>query len=257
MRRNAWAPRSHSSWLTALPLEKHGHHLHKSEFKDARALRYDLPLQRLVSHCKCGQLFNVDHALSCPTGGYPSIRHNEVRDITASLLQQVCHDVTVEPQLQPLTGEAMALRSANREDAARLDISACGVWGGRFERTSFDVRVFNPSAQSNRQAPIMSVYWKHENEKKRSYEQSTRCRACLFYTLGDVSHRRNGSYCYQLLQSFSLNDKREERVALSSNHWLDPLQTELRTVANVHHVYPWLKEHLQIHLHQQHCDTDC
>ena len=54
-----------------------------------------------------------------------------------------------------------------------------------------------------------------------------------------------------------VNDKREERVALSSNHWLDPLQTELRTVANVHHVYPWLKEHLRILLHQQHCDTDC
>jgi hypothetical protein len=79
-----------SSWLTALPLEQHGHHLHMSEFKDAIALRYDLPLQRLASHCKCGQLFNVDRALSYPTGGYPSIRHNEVRDITVSLLQQVC-----------------------------------------------------------------------------------------------------------------------------------------------------------------------
>ena len=163
-----------SSWLSALPLEQHGYNLHKSEFKDAIALRYDLPLQRLPSHCKCGNFFNVEHALSCSTGGYPSIRHNEVRDITASLLQQVCHNVTIEPHLQTLSGEVMNLRSANRDDEARLDISECGVWGGRFERTFFDVRVFNPSARSNRLAPIPAVYRKHGKEKKRSYEQRVR-----------------------------------------------------------------------------------
>ena len=91
-------------------------------------------------------IFNVEHALSCPTGGYPIIHHNEVRDLTASFLQQVCHDVAVEPHLQPLTGEKMDLRSANCEDAARLDVSARGVWGGRFERSFFDIRVFNPCA---------------------------------------------------------------------------------------------------------------
>ena len=36
----------------------------------------------------------------------------------------------------------------NVQDGARLDISASGVWGGRFERTFFDVRVFNPLAAS-------------------------------------------------------------------------------------------------------------
>ncbi len=35
--------------------------------------------------------------------GFPSIRHNEIRDITANLLTEVCHDVSVEPGLQPLT----------------------------------------------------------------------------------------------------------------------------------------------------------
>ena len=24
-------------------------------------------------HCSCGALFTVDHLLSCPTGGYPTI----------------------------------------------------------------------------------------------------------------------------------------------------------------------------------------
>ena len=88
------------------------------------------------------------HALSCPTGGYPSIRHNEVRDITASLLTEVCHDVSIEPHLQPITGESMAHRTANTDNQSRLDIAASGFWGVyRFEREFFDVSVFNPSAQ--------------------------------------------------------------------------------------------------------------
>jgi len=28
----------------------------------------------------------MEHAFTCPCGGFPSIRHNEVRDLTASLL---------------------------------------------------------------------------------------------------------------------------------------------------------------------------
>ena len=37
-----------------------------------------------------------------------------------------------------------------------------------------DVRVFNPSAQSNRHSPLSSVYRKHEQEKKRHYDQRVR-----------------------------------------------------------------------------------
>ena len=90
--------------------------------------------------------------------------HNEVRDLTASMLREVCHDVQVEPHLQTLTGETMGHRSANTETGARLDISACGVWGGRFERTFFDVRVFKPSVRSNRATSLQSTYHKHEKK---------------------------------------------------------------------------------------------
>ena len=40
------------------------------------------------------------------------MRHNEVRDITASLLSEVCHGVTTEPHLQSLSGEIMSHRTA-------------------------------------------------------------------------------------------------------------------------------------------------
>ena len=142
-----------STWLSSLPITRHGFSLHKSDFRNAIALRYAWPLERLPSHCSCGQIFSVDHALSCPTGGYPSIRHNEVRDLTASMLSEVCHNISIEPHLQPLSGETMSLHSANTNDHARLDIAANGFWGGRFERAFFDIRVFNPSARSNCDAP--------------------------------------------------------------------------------------------------------
>ena len=44
----------------------------------------------------------------------------------------------------------MLHRSAITDDGACLDIAVYGFWGGRFEKAFLDVRVFNPSAQSNR-----------------------------------------------------------------------------------------------------------
>ncbi len=75
-----------ASWLTALLLEEHGFALHKTAFRDAIALRYGWSPSQIPTNCVCGHLFSVQHALSCPRGGFPSIRHNELRDITASLL---------------------------------------------------------------------------------------------------------------------------------------------------------------------------
>ena len=165
-----------SIWLTAVPIDHHGFALHKSAFResDALSLRYDWPLSNRPSYCACGHSFSIDHALSCPTGGFPSIRHNEVRDITASLLSEVYHGVSVEPLLQPLSGETMAHNIANVDNNSRLDVSAYGFWGGRFERAFFDVRVFNPCARSNRRATLQSTCRCNEQEKKKQYDQRIR-----------------------------------------------------------------------------------
>ena len=160
--------------MTSLPIEEFGFSLHKGAFFDALALKYGWLPARLPSHCTCGNTFTVEHSLSCPRGGFPIIRHNEIRDLTANLLSEVCHDVRIEPDLQPLTGETLAASSAITDDGARLDIAANGVWGGRFERTFMDVRVFNPLAPSNSQSTLAACYRKHERAKKRSYEQRVR-----------------------------------------------------------------------------------
>ena len=68
----------------------------------------------------------VDHTMICHHGGLTFICHNEVRDLTASWLHEVCHDVAVESPLQPLTGEAIVPTSANHRDDARAHIHAGG-----------------------------------------------------------------------------------------------------------------------------------
>ena len=107
-----------SAWLTALPIEEHGFALHKGAFRDALALRYGWPLKFCAEKCLCGARFEPDHQMICRQGGYVSLRHNELRDLTASLLKKVCNDVQTEPPLQQVTGERLP-RSANREDGAR------------------------------------------------------------------------------------------------------------------------------------------
>ena len=87
-----------SSWLSVLPLEKHGFNLHKGEFRDDYVLDTG---GNTPQTCSCGTEFTVNHAMICHMGGFPTIiiRRNEIRDITASLLTEVCHNVATEPQL--------------------------------------------------------------------------------------------------------------------------------------------------------------
>ena len=82
-------------------------------------------------------------------------------------MTEVCHNVSIEPHLQPITGETFPAMTANTENGARSDITADGFWGGRFERTLFDVKVFNLYAPSNHTPTLSSCYRKL---KKREYD---------------------------------------------------------------------------------------
>ena len=157
-----------STWLTALPLQEQGFTLNKQEFQDALCLRYGWQLKNLPSHCVCGSVFSIDHAMTCSHGGLIIIRHNDIRDITANWLSEVCRNVESEPPLLPLTGENIVPLSANRRDDARADIRATGFWG-RQQCAFFDVRVFHPNAQSYHHSSISSLYRRHELAKKREY----------------------------------------------------------------------------------------
>ena len=80
----------------------------------------------------------------------------------------------IEPKLQPLSGEQLDQASGISNPDARLDIKARGLWGGAFECAFFDVRIFNPRAHSNLAQSTASVYRRHEQMKRRQYDQRVR-----------------------------------------------------------------------------------
>ena len=124
--------------MTALPIQEQGFYLNKQECRDALSLRFGWQLYDVLSHCVGGTSFSVDHAMVCRHGGLSFIWHNELHDLTAGLLQEVCHDVQVEPPLLPLTGVTISPTSAIRSNEACADVCATEFWG-RCQGAFFDV----------------------------------------------------------------------------------------------------------------------
>ena len=91
-----------SRWLNALPLSKHGFDLRKTEFRDGIALRYTWETRNTPAICPCGNELSLTHALHCYKGGYTHLQHNEIRDVFANLMDDVCHNVQLDPKLQSL-----------------------------------------------------------------------------------------------------------------------------------------------------------
>ena len=59
----------------------------------------------------CGEQFSIAHKLHSPKGDYIITRHNEIRDTFAKLLDDLCYDVEIEPNPQPLQGESFDKKS--------------------------------------------------------------------------------------------------------------------------------------------------
>ena len=113
-----------SIWLTTLPLFDEGYTLSKNTFWDLIRIGYGWNLKRLPTTRDCGDKFSIEHTLTCKKGGFVSLRHNSLRNLTANLLTSTCKDVSIEPQLTPLTGEVFTEKTANTSNDARLDVKA-------------------------------------------------------------------------------------------------------------------------------------
>ena len=82
-------------------------------------------------------------------------------------MSEVCHDVPMEPSIQPLTGESFSLSNCNWNVGVHLDIRASSFWGGRFQSSSFDARTFNPYTPLNRS----NLYHQHECARHHKCEE--------------------------------------------------------------------------------------
>ena len=78
----------------------------------------------------CGDLLNLKHALSCLKGELVITRHNELRNLTAEILDEVCKNVVIKPLLTLLMGEELP-KSSNTSNQARADVSVRGLWINR------------------------------------------------------------------------------------------------------------------------------
>ena len=148
------------------------------------------PTQRSVSRCSVSSLWMATPTITIsmcmrqdvqrgaytklPTWWFSTIHYNEIRDIAAQLMSDVCHNIGIEPPLQHITSETMSYRTANVEEGARLDIKAQGFWGNDRQCSFFDVRVFNPLTHTYRSLPMATCYRRNDQEKRRAYDQRVR-----------------------------------------------------------------------------------
>jgi len=63
-----------SSWLSALPIRKHGYAVHKQVFIDAVCFHYGWRPANLSTNCVCGKAFTIEHSLSRSYSGFQTIR---------------------------------------------------------------------------------------------------------------------------------------------------------------------------------------
>jgi len=210
-----------SIWLTVIPVKRYGFFLEKQAFWDAIRIRYNVPMERIPITCVCNNPFDLQHALSCPKGGMVIARHNELRNLTAEILSEICTNVVIEPTLTQLTGETFSYATANTSNEARADVSARGFWIKG--QTAFcDVRVFNPIAKCNLNQSLPAAHKKNENEKKRQYNQRViEVEHGSFSPLVFTPYGGNGREAERFIAE--LAEKLAERKKISYNviiHWL-------------------------------------
>ena len=156
-----------SSWLTTFLIKEEWYILNKQSFWALLSVRYNRRLKRVPSHCALGNTFNLQYALRHLKVGLVILRHNYIRNTTAKLLTEVCKDVRVETQLQPLSGGTFSKKTASKFDRAKVDVSSRGFWLTS-QIAFFDIRVSNPAAKRYVNLQVCKSYKVNEKEKKEA-----------------------------------------------------------------------------------------
>ena len=73
----------------------------------------------LPTSCPCGSKFDIQHSMRCKKGGFIYIRHNDLRDLTANRMSEVCKDTEIKPKLMSLSGEELQGKTSNNSNEAR------------------------------------------------------------------------------------------------------------------------------------------
>lgn len=157
--------------FSSTPLGKYGFAFKaKRDFRDLLLMRYNKPIPNLPGLCACGKPFTVDHSQMCKMGGFIHMRHDDPKKLFAGLCREVFNDVEIEPPLQPLSGEKMALASAITEDEARSDVRVRGFWS-KGRNAFFEFRVSYPHARCYLNKKPENLLKEMAKKRKREYGQ--------------------------------------------------------------------------------------
>ena len=115
----------------------------------------------------CGSKFDILHSMSRKKGRFVYIPHNDLRDLTASMLSEMCKNTETEPKLTPLSGEQLQGRTSNNSNEARVDSRNRGFWERGGQQAFFDLKVFDPNACRYRSKFLQQCRFMNEQEKKR------------------------------------------------------------------------------------------
>ena len=74
----------------------------------------------LPTPCPLNLEFYIQHSMSYKKDGFiyiwPLIRHNDLRDLTANIMSELCKDTEIQPKLTPLSGEELQARTSNNSN---------------------------------------------------------------------------------------------------------------------------------------------
>ena len=110
---------------------------------------------------------SLDHSLSCPCGAIRQLATTKFVTVLAEAMRSVVHDVEIEPTLLPYEGEDLDGPTANKSQAARVDIRARRFWT-RQQHAFFDVRITNPKAGLHTVTGIRRRLLDNERQKSGS-----------------------------------------------------------------------------------------
>ena len=146
-------------------------------------------------------------------------------EIAVSLLTVVCHNVAVEPEVQPLSGEWFQHKTSNindgvhLDDGARLGVCAQGFWADKHQGAFFNIKVFKPYKPSSCKFTTESVYRRHDGEKRHSYERRILEVEYGTFTTSVLGSGLDGSTSNRHIQATSLPPGWETRTVMC---WISP-----------------------------------
>ena len=126
----------------------------------------------LPTSCLCGYKFDIQLNMSYKKASFIYKRHNNLRNLTANMMSEVCKDTEVEPKLTPLSGEELHSRTSSSSNEARVDIRTRGFWKWG-QQTFFDLRVFDPNACVIATGPCSSaMLWMNRKTNELTMKES-------------------------------------------------------------------------------------